>query len=426
MSEVATQVKHLFNADYLEALARSSGFLKRKRKIETKAFLEHLIVLTLSSKQASLEELAYEFGRENCAVSKQALHKKFTSETSHFMKLVLEDLLKNTVQNPRMMLSDIPFVREVQVIDSSEIRLNDRLRRDFPHTRKGAAVKLQALVDMINSRIVSLDVRPAKEPDQGYQYPVAKAQANDLFIGDLGYFSLESFEKIAAQKSFYLSRYFKCTRIYSPDSGNRIDLPQLLKRSHHDLVELNVSLGSKQLKCRLVALRLTPEAYSQRLKQIHKKQGTHSSSSEKSSDILNQWTLLITNLPEVIDGQKLLKLYRARWQIELFFKALKSHLHLRKVDKTNPHRAMVAIYISLIAMVILSYILQTITHKEMSLYKATRLFALHIREFLVYIHSKKACAIQWMRSVLSRYALKESRQHRPSTRRTLHWSAIYA
>ena len=109
-------------------------------------------------------------------MGEQALHKKFNSSAVNFVHKVLEKLLDRTF-NEQSFLTSIPFVNEVQVIDSCEIKLNKKLNDIFPQTRnQGAALKVQSLINLVNNQVISLDVRPSKEPDQAYKDHLAYVQ----------------------------------------------------------------------------------------------------------------------------------------------------------------------------------------------------------------------------------------------------------
>jgi hypothetical protein len=69
-------------------------------------------------------------------------------------------------------------------------------------------------------------------------------------------------------------------------------------------------------------------------------------------------------------------------------------------------------------MTLLSFVTATIADKEISLYKASKLFVKNIREFFNFIN-KKVCAISRLRKILRKFAEKESRLRRPSTKHSL-------
>lgn len=424
VAQVMEKVNKVFDEQHLNELARETGFIIRKRKIDPKVFLEKIIFLRLEFPNSSLEDLVYEFNKSDTTISKQALHKKFNQAAVEFVKKVLDKLLQHAIGEQSIYLGAIPFVKNVQVIDSSEIRLNKALKDLFPQTRnQGAAIKLQALMNVVSNEILSLDVRPSKEPDQSYKEHIFHVQAGDLLMADLGYFCVDSFNAIQMKEGFFLSRYFKQTNLYDLNTDQQIDLRAMLNQMQNEKMELQIALGVSKFPCRLVAIKLTEEAYQQRLKNLEEKRRKDPRSKANQYDSLNQWTIFVTNLPLSVDADILLRLYSLRWQIELLFKMMKTFLNLRSADSVNQHRASISLYVSLIAMTLLSLVATTIVDKEISLYKASKVFIKNIRIFFNFINSK-TCAISWFKTVLCKFALKESRPKRPSTKHSL--EASYA
>ena len=61
VTQVMQKVNEVFSDKKLEEIARETGFIKRKRKIEAKKFLVNILLLKLESPETSLEDLVYEF-----------------------------------------------------------------------------------------------------------------------------------------------------------------------------------------------------------------------------------------------------------------------------------------------------------------------------------------------------------------------------
>jgi hypothetical protein len=428
VTQVMQKVNDVFDETHLTQLAYETGFIKRKRKVEAKQFLENMLLLKLESPASSLEDLVYEFSKNNGRIiSKQALHKKFNESALAFVKMVLNQLMEHTFRTSNTGLSAIPFVKQVQVIDSSEIRLHPTLKSLFPQVRnQGAAVKLQSLIGAVNHHIVSLEICPSKEPDQGYKKHIGHIQADDLLIGDLGYFCVDTFREVESQGGFFLSRYFKKTSLYDRKTQEPIDLRKHLSLSKGEKITLEVGLGITRLPCRLVALKLPEDAYQKRLKNLAEKRRKDPRTKKNDDDILNRWTILVTNLPLTIDAETLLRLYSLRWQVELFYKMAKTFLQLREIKDTHQQRALFTLHILLIALMLLSFVTITIVDKEISLYKSSKIFVKNIRIFMELVNNKKACAVSWLKELISRFALKESRAARPSTQLSLGWEPLYA
>lgn len=420
LAQVMEKVNNLFDEKYLEGLAYETGFIKRKRKIDPKKFLEKVIFLRLESPNSSLEDLVYEFYKSATVISKQALSKKFNQSAVRFVEKILDQLLQQAMSEQTLYLEALSFVKNVYVVDSSEIRFNKALKDLFPQVRhQGAAVKLQATMEVLSNQIRSLEVCPSKEPDQGYKDHLVYVQAGDLLIGDLGYFCVDSFRDIQAKEGFFLSRYFKKAKLYDLDTGKGVNLRAILSSTQEEKIMLSLAIGASKLPCRLVAIKLPKAAYQQRLKNlVEKGRRDPRSKVAQGDDILNSWTIFVTNLPLSVKMDIFLPLYSLRWQIELLFKLMKTFLNLRNVDSGNQYRAGVSVYISLICMTLLSFIASTIVDKEISLYKASKVFIRNIRKIFHFISDKRE-TLSWFRDLLCKFALKDSRRKRPSTKCSL-------
>jgi hypothetical protein len=210
MSRIINKVNDVLNEEHLDSIAVACKFLQRKRKIRPKNFLENMLCLTLSSSASSLEELSLEFKKQDCTVTKSAVHKKISEAGVNFFKGVLESLFKHAFDVSILYLNALAFIKSIKVVDSSEIRLHKKLKIDHPHVRgQGAALKLQALMDAISGSISLLDIRKSKEPDQSYKSHLDHIEKNDLLIGDLGYFCVASFRLVEEKLGYFLFRFFK-------------------------------------------------------------------------------------------------------------------------------------------------------------------------------------------------------------------------
>lgn len=428
ITQVIEKINTTFNDDYLNKLAYETGFIRRKRKIMARLFLEKIISVFLSTPDASLEYFASAFADQNLIVSKPALHKKFNPQTVKFTEQILEFLLKDVFNKHPLGLKVLPEINNIIVGDSSIIRLSDALKGHFPAQRnaKSASIKIQAVMNVLDNQIKSLEITSAREPDQGYKKYLDYVQGNDLWIGDLGYFALASFKTICEKGAFFLSRYFRRTTLYDESGTKPINLRQQLTEAGEDQVELTVKLGSKGVVCRCIALRLSEKDYEKRLKNLKEKSRRSSRKSFKAGDVLNQWTILVTNLPQRLEATDLWKLYRLRWQIELLFKMMKTFLNLRAVKTVNSHRTMVSIHVSLMVMTLLTLVTMTIPDREVSLYKACRWFTRHIDSFLQSLGRQTETMIIGMREKIKRFCCKETRKKRLSTRQILAWETKYA
>lgn len=110
-------------------------------------------------------------------------------------------------------------------MDSTEFKLPDSLAEDFPGYSASNALGCAAIqfeYDIISKNINSLSVENAKVSDKAYaDKRMDNIKAGELIIRDLGYYSINSYEKIEARQAFYISRLKPRISIYEIDAkGN--------------------------------------------------------------------------------------------------------------------------------------------------------------------------------------------------------------
>jgi hypothetical protein len=424
VTQVVNKINDIFNDDYLSKLAHETKFIQRKRKIMPRKFVENVVTTTLSHPKNSLEDLTGAFENEGFSISKQSLHEKMNEKAVEFFKKVLEALLENSFSANFVNLKAIPCINEVIIGDSSQVGLDISLKDQCPGSRNLACVKIQAIMSAMNNQIKSLEIVPGTETDQGYRKHWPLIQKGNLWIGDLGYFVIDTFRYVMQQKAFFLSRYFRRAALLNPLNGEAIDLSQLLSNTLENTVELDVILGSEGIPCRCIAIRLSEKEYERRLKNLQERNRKDGKRKKRKIDVLDEWTILVSNLPHEVEANILWRLYILRWQIELLFKLMKTFLHLRKVEQTNYYRAMISIYSCLIVVVLLVLITITIHDQEISLYKACKLFIRYMGLFFDSPNHAKAGIVSWLREKICRFASKETRKKRASTRQSLGWGMI--
>jgi Transposase DDE domain len=424
VTQVMNKINDVINDDYLIKIARETKFIQRERKVMPRKFVENMMTTTLCHSTSSLEDLAAVFESEDLSISKQALHQKMNVNAVEFFKKILEALLEKSFSVHSVNLTAIPCIQEVIIGDSSQVALDASLKEQCPGSRNIASVKIQAIMNAVNNQIKSLEIVPGTETDQGYRKHWQFIQKGTLWIGDLGYFAIDTFRHVIDQEAFFLSRYFRRATLLNPLNGELIHLKELLSNTLENTVELGVILGAEGVSCRCIAIRLNQKEYENRLKNLQEQNRKNGKKKKRKWDVLDEWTILVTNLPDEVEASILWRLYILRWQIELLFKLMKTFLSLRKVEHSNYFRAMISIYSSLIAVVLLVLITVTIEDQEISLYKACRLFIRHIGLFFASPDSEKPRVVSWLKEKIYLFASKETRKKRPSSRQSLGWGVI--
>lgn len=279
-------------------------------------------------------------------LSREALHNRFTDTAVAFMKRAVDAVLRQKLSFMPSLESELlqHFV-SIRIFDSTGWDVNAALRKVLPGYGGDASeanCKVQACYEYLRGELSFFEVQPGTVPDNSYTENLSgHMQRGELLLIDLGYFALKTFYDIAEAGAFFLSRLLIRTKLFDPETHQRIDLLSVLHKVPGNIHEMQVLLGGQeevQVRCRLICLRASEEvanARRRKLIQNAKKKGRIPS---ELCLKLADWTLMITNVPvEWLPANMARHLYCLRWQIELVFKQLKSVLciHNCKTGKIN-------------------------------------------------------------------------------------------
>lgn len=180
--------------------------------------------------------------------------------------------------------------------------------------------------------------------------------AGDMVMTDAGYPVASSVEITQQSKSLLLQRTTASHLHVEEEGGQTISLKERIK--HVPAGCLKEVLGwvclpesGERAEVRVICYRLPQEqaklARERKAAKLRKKYGPH----------YNQelvwwagWVILVSTADRAVwSGKDLVRLYRARWQIELFFKRLKGCLHLHQVRLKDWQRVSCVVQLCLIS-----------------------------------------------------------------------------
>ena len=214
-------------------------------------------------------------------------------------------------------------------------------------------MKIQVLWDLRHGRLQAL-LEPGRASDAKSLITELPLPAGSLSIFDLGYFSVERFERVEQAEGYWLSRLQHGTPVCDA-AGNPVALREFLaKNAKRGIVDVRVQLGEKRLPCRLLAVRVSPEIAARRRQKIREKARDHGREPSPEYLALQQWTIFVTNCPPtLLTWREVVVLYRARWQIERLFKLWKSYNRLADRDtEATAAQQLAEVYVKLIAVII--------------------------------------------------------------------------
>ena len=261
---------------------------------------------------------------------------------SEFLHMAVLNYSFNMQQKALSTRSWLSTFTDVFIYDASPIRLPDVLAKLFPGNRTNhspACIKLSALYQLSTRAIRWLKVAPQKKHDSKI-LPDLQQLKGALFLFDLGYFSHNFLHDLCLAGVWFVCRLKEnskpvitsvVTGVSKKFIGCQLDNSVSLRGA---IVEIWADLALKGkgfVNVRLIGFRMP-----------HTKEYRWYASNLPQARVLAQWIYPI---------------YRLRWQIELFFKSIKSTLNADQVTSGNENIALSFVYSSILASLIANTLL---------------------------------------------------------------------
>lgn len=273
-SSLIINVIRFLNHIKIMEIAKNIGFTKRRTMLMPETLVKVFTFGLINIANPSLNEIASkcEALQPGLQISKVAIHKRL-KKTSKLLEEVFKETMHLTINNMLTAKTTKIFsqFKDVKICDSTKITLPDKLSNIWPGlggSNAKSALKIQGVYSLVSSLFGSIELTKAPGPDTTYTDKLLTLiDKNELLITDLGYFSKAFFEKLADKGAYYLTRIHKKTMIYIQNNSilEKIDIVELLKNK--TVVDKEVFIGfkyKKQLKCRLVAIRLPEKVVRER------------------------------------------------------------------------------------------------------------------------------------------------------------------
>lgn len=371
-SDTIDRLQFILGKEQLEKLARESGFVQRvTSRLTGEMFLDLNVCYLPCNQERSLNDMgAYLEENYGFTIGKQALDERFNRRSVQFMRLIYEELLSALVyQSPISKGLESNF-SAIKLIDATSFQLSEAFSSSYKGSGGSAscsAIKIHQVYELLKGELVDLHIGNGKDPDVLFwSQGQAPAQKNELWIADLGYFSLAHFEELMQAGAYFLSRYKTGTGVYLKNKlgdFEPLDLAAYLAQPLAEAQTLSVYLGKdSRIPVRLWIESVPASTKAKRLKKIRDKGKKWNQSA--LSEQLCGFNLFITNAPSVkLPSDQIRSIYSLRWQIELLFKVWKSVLEIDKLGKVSIYRFECYLYGCLIALLMTSS-LQTLMREQ--------------------------------------------------------------
>lgn len=328
--------------DELEELARADKALVRGRKIKTAASLLRLVLVYAVCDWSLRMVGAWAVLQQVAAVSDVALLYRFCQ-----CQQWLGHLLVRILQQRNAELHELAGVR---------LRLIDTTGIGQPGSR-GTDWRIHVSMDLGKMCVDGVEVTNGHSKESLARFP---ARADEIWVGDRGFALANPMGVLLHRAARLVARIGWASFPLTTDGKHRLNLIewiQPLTQVTERTVVLFTSLGDFPL--RLIASPLPPDQAERRRERLRKQARKKGKRVHPHTLIAAGFVLLVTNLPsELWPVERVLYLYRLRWQIELQFKRMKSLLGLDHLRAQDPRLVQTYLLAKLLAALLLDRLVQ--------------------------------------------------------------------
>ena len=355
VQNLSTEITQLLDRNYINSIAKETGFVLREGKVDGFMFLDMLIFTHFNHKELSLNDMSVQIKKRfDIDVSRQSIDERFTNRAIEFFRIVLERALKITISK-YYNINFLPYDK-VLIKDATSFQLPENMASKYKGSggsASGSAIKIQFEYDLICGKITDLNLFPFIAQDTTNAIDTLdKINSNELIIRDLGYINIPVLRAIEDKDAFYANRMQTLVNAYELKNGKFIiiDFAKLyksMKSRDVTITEKEVYIGDKELFKTKMIIEILPEKYYKERIRKAKKKGKTLSQKYKTRQKMN---IYITNTD--ISFKDMRFLYSLRWQIELMFKIWKSIGEINKVKKMKIERFECCLFAKLIWIVL--------------------------------------------------------------------------
>jgi len=164
-------------------------------------------------------------------------------------------------------------------------------------------------------------------------------QKNWLVVCDRAYGTITSMERVLkCGGQFILRMRHKAFNVYDA-AGRTISVAKSLSGMEvGGYLNLNVfyKLNGVLKPVRLCVYRMSEEAAASAIRKVHRKQSKKQLKFSDDAVYMHNFVVVLTSLPPSVSTEEIIAAYRFRWQIELYFKRLKSILGMGNIPNKTP------------------------------------------------------------------------------------------
>jgi hypothetical protein len=309
-----------------EQACRETKAIERKREIKNPADLIKLVLLYLIGgySQIEMSVIALEMGI--ASIGDTGFLKKF-AKCKDWLAWIVSRVIPKAIIEYKVGKGLEDY--EIVALDASDVREKGRSGRIF---------RLHYAINLLKMCGVSYKITAQKMGETLSNFDIKK---NWLILADRIYGTLTGIECcLKAGANFILRLKYGAFKLYDED-GKEINLLDKLRDVTSDCakdIEVYVKLPTLKLtKLRICAIKIPDDKYKEVERKNKRKASKKQRAASAEANEMSRYVVVITALASTVTANEIISLYQLRWQVEIYFKRLKSiidfgNVPLRKED----------------------------------------------------------------------------------------------
>jgi len=201
--------------------------------------------------------------------------------------------------------------------------------------RSGRIYRLHYVLDLFSMQSAYYKITDQKTGETMCNFDFKE---NELIIADRMYSTFKGIKHCMNSKSKFVLRFRKNSFNVYDSNNDKINLTEKLKTlKDEESLDLPVFVyldgGIETTQLRICAIRKNSKHIETTKKQMKRRETRKQIVISDETKEFNNYIVLVTDLPSDISAHDILELYRLRWQVEIYFKRLKSIMDFGELPK---------------------------------------------------------------------------------------------
>lgn len=347
--KVRKTLKSLLSDQFLNSKARETGFVIRRKKISPVHFFWTLVLGFGVGTKKNISTLRRAYQRSSgVTLVPSSFYDRFNASLVKFLRAAIEHALNSFSLSNRDLPEAYKSFKDILIADSTLIVLNAALAKLFKGVRTNispASAKLHSVFSVTGKGKSTVKLTSGSVHDRK-KFSVNRWVKGKLLLFDLGYFHYQLFRNIVHQGGHFVTRL--------KDNADPVIVGFNGKQRPGDELHVGYSLkfALSSMRRDIVDFQVEVTAKSRPYNswRSHRKERFRVVAIRNSED--NTYHCYMTSIPsEILSAEQVGSTYRARWEIEMVFKELKSGYRLDEIESQKKSVVEAFIYSSVLTLI---------------------------------------------------------------------------